>query len=338
MELKKEKIDSGDLIQGFEDIITGQSGFDEIESCWQWPDEIGSGFMHSIKLRPGLLLTICSYVLKENIAISCAFTEMPLVLCYSLAGGMRYTNNGAGQINGIDFNKGFGTVTYMPEWQGVAEYKAGCSMQGVCIYIDPNLLGSFLDSKHDHIPASLCNIISGDQNSQFYQASATTPQTNIALRQIVDCPYQGSLRRLYLESKTLELITQGIMQVASSQVPASPASPGPASPSLLSDDIERIREAKEIIVRNLENPPSLLELARRVGINKNKLSRGFQQVYGTSVFSYLRIQRLELARDLLECKKMNVTEAALKVGYAQQSNFSKAFIRHFGTSPKDLLR
>jgi len=35
---------------------------------------------------------------------------------------------------------------------------------------------------------------------------------------------------------------------------------------------------------------------------------------------------------------MNVTEAALEVGYAQQSNFSKAFIKHFGIYPKDLFR
>ncbi|WP_320043044.1 helix-turn-helix domain-containing protein [uncultured Desulfobacter sp.] len=43
-------------------------------------------------------------------------------------------------------------------------------------------------------------------------------------------------------------------------------------------------------------------------------------------------------RDLLENKKMNVTEAAFEVGYAHQQSFTKAFKNHFGTNPVDHIR
>ena len=91
----------------------------------------------------------------------------------------------------------------------------------------------------------------------------------MAIHQILDSPYQGSLRRLYLESKTLELITHNLAQlVVDKNRHNSPF-------TLQSGDIERVREARDVLIRNLENPPSLLELARQVGINKNKLNQGF---------------------------------------------------------------
>jgi AraC-like DNA-binding protein len=154
----------------------------------------------------------------------------------------------------------------------------------------------------------------------------------MAIHQILDCPYQGSLRRLYLESKTLELITHNLAQLVVDKN-------GRNRPfTLQSCDIERVREVRDVLICNLENPPSLLELARMVGINKNKLNQGFRQTFGTSVFDYLRIRRLERARELLASKEKNVTEVAFEVGYAQQSNFTKAFKRHFGTNPTDHLR
>jgi AraC-like DNA-binding protein len=83
----------------------------------------------------------------------------------------------------------------------------------------------------------------------------------------------------------------------------------------------------------VENPPFLLELARQVGLNEKKLNLGFKQVFGTTVFDYLRTYRLEKAKQLLNEGKMNVTEVAFGVGYLHHSTFSRSFTRHFGISP-----
>jgi len=42
-------------------------------------------------------------------------------------------------------------------------------------------------------------------------------------------------------------------------------------------DIERIHEARDILISNMQNPPSLFNLARQVGLNDTKLKRGFRQ-------------------------------------------------------------
>ncbi len=53
------------------------------------------------------------------------------------------------------------------------------------------------------------------------------------------------------------------------------------------------------MLRNISNPPSLIELARQVGINECTLKRGFRQIFGNTMFGYLHDYRMEQARQLL---------------------------------------
>jgi AraC-like DNA-binding protein len=145
----------------------------------------------------------------------------------------------------------------------------------------------------------------------------------------MNCPYHSCLKRLYIESKALALISYSLAQL----VPLAGNTRN--NFALRADDKERILEARNILISNLGNPPSLLELARQVGTNKTTLNKGFRQLFGTSTFDYLRVYRLERAKALLETKRMNVTQAALDVGYSRQSCFTRAYKDHFGQNPKD---
>lgn len=95
--------------------------------------------------------------------------------------------------------------------------------------------------------------------------------------------------------------------------------------------------AASILRQDLETPPRLLELARRVGLSHPRLNRGFRQCFGTTAFGYLRILRLEEARQLLEEGKTNVTDAAYSVGYQSLPSFSRAFSDRFGLCPREFL-
>jgi AraC-like DNA-binding protein len=136
---------------------------------------------------------------------------------------------------------------------------------------------------------------------------------------------------MYLESKAIELISHQLAQLAFTECRSKRSFP------LCPDDIERIHDAKGILVRNMENPPSLLDLARQIGLNDTKLKRGFRYIFGTTVFGYLQLKRLERARSLLEERNMNISEVAVTVGYSSLSHFAKVFKQHFGTKPSSYL-
>ncbi|MBE9052035.1 helix-turn-helix transcriptional regulator [Nostocales cyanobacterium LEGE 11386] len=139
---------------------------------------------------------------------------------------------------------------------------------------------------------------------ETWQHSLMTPTMQLALQQILNCPFQGIMRRTYVESKTLELITLQFAQMLQDNTP------GQQSMNLRKRDIECIYRAKDIITQNITNPPSLIELARQVQLNERKLKQGFRQIFGTTVFGYLHDYRLEQACQLLMTGQMNVAEVS----------------------------
>lgn len=96
---------------------------------------------------------------------------------------------------------------------------------------------------------------------------------------------------------------------------------------------ERIEQVKQILLADLEHPPTLPELGREVGCSPFYLSRVFSEHTGMTISRYLRTMRLERAAELLRSGECNVTEAAMTVGYSSLSHFSKAFAEMFGECP-----
>ena len=185
-------------------------------------------------------------------------------------------------------------------------------------------MNTLLEGQFDQMSADLRGIVDGSSENYYKRIGTMTASIQMAIHQILNCPYHGSIKRIYLESKALELISHQLAQWAFAEYKSKMSFP------LRPDDIERIHDAKGVLVRNMEKPPSLLELAMQVGLNDTKLKRGFRRIFGTIVFGYLQLKRLEQTRGLLEERNMNVTEVAATVGYSSLSHFAKVFKQHFG--------
>ncbi|MGD9826883.1 MAG: helix-turn-helix transcriptional regulator [Desulfobacter sp.] len=108
--------------------------------------------------------------------------------------------------------------------------------------------------------------------------------------------------------------------------------------SIKTSDTERVHHAAHMLVRDLNNPPDIMEIARSVGLSRTKLFSCFRQMFGLSPFEYLRNQRLQMAMQLLQDGEVNVTQAALMVGYTNLSYFAKAFKSIFGMAPSELRK
>lgn len=96
---------------------------------------------------------------------------------------------------------------------------------------------------------------------------------------------------------------------------------------------ERVERVCYLLERDLENPPTLEMLAEIVGLSTFHLSRSFAKDTGTSIPKYLRMKRIEKAAELLRGGKLNVTQAAMAVGYSSLSAFNKAFVEQMGCCP-----
>jgi AraC-like DNA-binding protein len=157
-----------------------------------------------------------------------------------------------------------------------------------------------------------------------------SPGLECLAHQMFGCSYEGSARRLFMEAKALEILACQIEEL-SERIPHESALRGTV-------DLERLHHAQEILETEFADPPSLVALARKVGLNDFKLKRGFRELLGTTVFGYVRKLRMEKARQLLQTSDMSVTQVALSVGYSSFSHFTTAFKKSVGVLPSHYRR
>jgi len=109
-------------------------------------------------------------------------------------------------------------------------------------------------------------------------------------------------------------------------------------PTISKDELEIAQRAKNNLLKNFANPPTISELAHLCATNESKLKITFKKVYKTTIYSYIQKRRLEVANLLLKEQVLTIGEISKKVGYRHQGHFSKLFFQNFGVYPKDLLK
>lgn len=99
-------------------------------------------------------------------------------------------------------------------------------------------------------------------------------------------------------------------------------------------DQKAIRDAYDMMLTELEHDWTVQEIARAVGLNENKLKRGFGSIFGTSVYACLQQHRMTVAADRIRNDSDSITMIALSVGYSSPAHFAKVFRRYYGVSPR----
>lgn len=143
-------------------------------------------------------------------------------------------------------------------------------------------------------------------------------------------PAATGLSRLHFEAYQLELFV-----LASARF----ASPDTAGASTLSrQDKDKLHHAREILTAQLHNPPSLHELSLETGLNEFKLKKGFKALFGAPVMAFVHEERMTRARIAIFSGEKTISEIAYELGYAHPQHFHRAFKKHFGQTPKSLLK
>jgi AraC family transcriptional regulator len=103
------------------------------------------------------------------------------------------------------------------------------------------------------------------------------------------------------------------------------------APGRLSVRHERL--AKEFLISNLRGNVALSDVAIACGLSSAYLARSFKKATGMPPYKWLLMQRLDLARTLLQSTDDTLTDIADACGFSDQSHFTRAFSRLQGVSP-----
>jgi AraC-like DNA-binding protein len=193
--------------------------------------------------------------------------------------------------------------------------------------IKPAFFDRFGDTVKSDGLAALREFIMAD--FRFESLPRSSKVTDIARRSL-DHPYGDQLGELFLESNTLSFVIEIAELLAQERRMIA---------AIGKRHYERVMEARDILDANLVTPPKILDLTKRVGVNLTTLQMNFKTVFGTTIFGYVRTQRLQMARVLLREHHLAVAEAGYRVGFVSPSAFTAAYRRYFGHPPgQDMAR
>ncbi|MDN5106325.1 AraC family transcriptional regulator [Aliarcobacter butzleri] len=284
-----------------------------------FPLEIGTDYMEKIYIQDGFLFSKTNYNIEKPIFLEAKQEERKFVITISLKGNTTYINSQDKKI--IPFKEGFTTISMFENTQGFREFKDKQINQIRLILSESFLRRNFQKSLVE-------KYFFNKQNLQLIDFRLTSIQSQFLLNDILNCSLVGELANIYKQGKIFELLSLEISKLQKNEN------------DIFLDDYDRsaILKAKEILLNNLQNPPSIVTLSKMVHLSEVKLKRGFKQIYKTSPYQLLVSHKMNLAKNMLENGEYNINEIALQVGYKFANNFTNAFYKEFKIRPKDVLK
>ncbi|MDA0819618.1 MAG: AraC family transcriptional regulator [Proteobacteria bacterium] len=201
--------------------------------------------------------------------------------------------------------------------------------QSVTLCCEPDFILRRFETSGGELPKMLQSCLEGEAGQPIFASTTLSVQMAAAVRALIENEFERDFRRIFVEAKALELLLLSLVALSESErrlesgyVP------------LGKRDCERIDTVREILDRDYLDPPSITQLARQVAVNDAKLMQLFKQQVGETIFNYTQRLKMEHAKHMLEDTEESITEIAFDVGYEYSSNFTTAFKRHFGITPK----
>ncbi|MEM9804583.1 MAG: AraC family transcriptional regulator [Cyanobacteria bacterium P01_D01_bin.56] len=291
---------------------------DGLETVCKVPPKLGKGHDREVSLQPGVELCIFDRT-YQDIAIHIPENQHPVQFMVYLSGvadsgDFIYQDANLGYVGGSGIQSPVRTI-----FPGIQH------QVGVVVHVQPHLLARFFCTSDSELQPTIEALVPGNDRPQQVFSAPTTGDIRTVVQQIINCPFSGVTKRLYLQGKVFELMALQLEGITSSVH---------QNRALKPETVARVQQAAAILRSHLETPPCQTTLAQLVGVSDRTLRRGFKQLFGTTVLGYLTEQRLLYAERLLRDTSLSVTEVVHCCGYSNQGHFAATFKRRFGITPK----
>lgn len=106
----------------------------------------------------------------------------------------------------------------------------------------------------------------------------------------------------------------------------------------LEHDDQLVARAQRWMEKHIHEPFNLASLSRHLAVSERTINRRFKLAVGEPPLKYLQTLRIEVAKRLLESKRLSIDAVSERVGYIDISSFRQLFKRVTGVSPGDYRR
>jgi len=289
----------------------------------------GKGYAERTVIGNSLEICVFSASFNEEFYYSCLNKRKSIELFFCGKGNYEYGIYGKGLS--IKSKKGHINTFVNNDYESWIKYPRAEEWNNVSISFGDEFLKKYQDISGEEIPKKSFSEIMYKGIPEHFQTSATVREMTLSFQNIIECTKKGALRVMYLESKAIELISDFIDLYQNIE------NNHENFRDLCKYDLKKLEYARKVIERHLQNPLTINQLSDSIGLNTFKLKKGFKQVYGTTIYGYLRDLRMRKALSLMSSNE-KIIDIANEVGYSNPSHFAAAFRKKYGINPKEYLK
>ena len=197
----------------------------------------------------------------------------------------------------------------------------------ICLSFHSSFLEKVLGLNSDQVYA-LLQAPSSRAPAAFFSQVPTTVQMQHCACELLAAETGSSQYLLYAKAKVMELISLYIGHLEQ-------ISGKGMSQAVISNNTQKLYQAKNTLTKNIKTPPTIDQLCLQVGLSRTRLTEGFKTQFEVTIQEYIQRLRIEAAKKMLNSGAFRIQTVSEEVGYEHQGNFTRAFKRTTGVSPKE---
>jgi len=320
------RYEQGDLVT-WQENFANLLGVEKKQNHFRFPSEIGDGIVYGCPLLKGISLLYINSTFHQPLLLDRVASEDAGIMLYfnqvTIEGEYRVTS---GDQMVIDRNRKRETIflgsSRFP-WQ--LSYEPGTHLRAIAIRFSEKLVRTAL---HGDRLVKIESYI--DRNLFNADKEQLTPELTKILNEIYQSDIESVFGQLVLQVRALLLIEKFLQNFFMQLFPSA------GNIRINKQDMQRLAMVEKSLSDDNDGFPTIERLSKVAMMSSTKLKKRFKEVYGMKLYEYYNHNRLKKAKALLENGEASVKEAALQIGFANLSNFSKAFKKEFGVLPKQM--
>lgn len=329
--MKKIKVNSLPLKEVITDIAAA-FGVEFTTNCDEYalflPPQVGKGWIRGVNFDNGLGILQYNCMFVEDTEIQFVINDVhPLKFLYCIEGELVHCFGQSDILHTIEKYKK--AIVASNRHNGhILHFKAGIHVVVNSLEIARKKFAEKIACELKLLNKPLKDLFTDVQASkEFYYDGFYSLQLADSFAEIDAFEESDFLRKLFLEGKAFQVLTRQIIEYQDDLKDENQRS------VLKKADVRQIHEAAALLRNDMANGQTIKSLSKQVGLNPNKLQKGFQHFYSVSVNQYLHNIRLEHAKELLMNTHYSMAQIVEAVGLSSNSYFSKIFKQKYGDKP-----
>lgn len=283
-----------------------------IGNTFKCDTEVGNGFCWVYSLDNRFSLSVYDFEIQESVTAKYDHPEFFTIGKYNVPAVKYIYENPKVDQSIISYN--------MPEGTFSETFSIGTRVKSCGLTLSPDFVKSL--SKRFCIDYRFLA-----EDCLNIENNLVISNADFVMKQIFSYKPSNYSAAMYYEGKIMELLTMLVeWQVNNEKF---------APYSIKEMDLEGLNEVTDYLKKNYQKDISIEDLMRVAFMGRNKLSHLFKLKYGISIMEYLRIIRIEQAKQILLNSTLPIHQVANMVGYKNQGSFSERFKETTGISPKE---